>query len=434
VDRQLPVGSIVGRTSCTGDRSGERGAMTDQIDSSPRSLFLRFATWLANGYLVAFAGDALLSVADDGLRAMAMGGPALSSMREAVAFAVVLASVLMPFLLLFVPQLPKRLFLAPIAFALCFSFGTFGLPVPGEWLSAVQLVIAAATFGLIRAATGHWLLAAEMLRRKRHLVARTVFAMLVTIVALPLVVAGIAVVLLGSVLERQTAGYLDVTPTGVDVRERVLTKDGRTVVLKAMAHYGEDDFYRTLFDGLPPKSLVLAEGLTDREKRLRGFPSAAGIANMLGLTQQPGMGSIRDRKDQAPSTGARVGPANPPDIVRADVDAAEFSDDTLGLLQDLAELYAGNVAEGIRKVVARTRADPGVFTRELIDKRNAHVLAIFDEKAGDYTTIVIPWGALHMPGLEAGLEQRGYRVESERTRPVVRFGTIVDSIMKGRPS
>jgi hypothetical protein len=73
-----------------------------------------------------------------------------------------------------------------------------------------------------------------------------------------------------------------------------------------------------------------------------------------------------------------------------------------------------------------------VFTRELIDKRNAHVLAIFDEKAGDYTTIVIPWGALHMPGLEAGLKERGYRVESERTRPVVRFGTIVGSLVKGR--
>ena len=397
-------------------------------DSSPRSLFLRFATWLANGYLVAFTADALLSVADDGLRVAAMGGPALHSLRGTIALAVVLASALMPFLLLFVPQLPKRLFLAPIAFTLFFSFGTSGLPVPVEWLSVVQLVIAVATIGLIRAATGHWLLAAEMLRRKRHLVARTVFATLVTVVTLPLVAAVIVVLLLAGVLEQQTAGYLDVTSTGVDVRERVLTKDGRTVVLKAMAHYGEDDFYRTLFDGLPPKSLVLAEGLTDREKRLRGFPSAAGIANMLGLTQQPGMGSIRDRNGQAPAAGTRAAPANPPDIVRADVDAADLSDDTLALLDDLANLYAGDVAEGIRKVLARTRADPGVFTRELIDKRNANVLAIFDEKAGDYTTIVIPWGALHMPGLEAGLEQRGYRVESERTRPVVRFGTIVGSL------
>ena len=400
-------------------------------DSSPRSLFLRLATWLANGYLVAYATDAVLSIIDDGLRTVAMGGPALHSLRGMVALAVVLASALMPFLLLFVPQLPKRLFLAPIAFTLVFSFGAFGLPVPVEWLSVVQLVIAVVTLGLIRAATGHWLLAAEMLRRKRHLVARTVFATLVTVVTLPLVAAGILVLLLAAALEQQTAGYLDITPTGVDVRERVLTKDGRTVVLKAMAHYGEDDFYRTLFDGLPPKSVVLAEGISDREKRLTGFPSATGMAKAIGLTQQPGMGAIRDR---AATPGESRGTGAAPDIVRADVDTVEFSADTLGLLHDLGDLYAGDVVEGIRKVVARTRADPGVFTRELIDKRNAHVLAIFDEKAGDYTTIVIPWGALHMPGLEAGLEKRGYRVESERTRPVVRFGTIVDSLVKGRPS
>ena len=396
-----------------------------------RSLFLRFMTWLANAYLVAFAADAVLSVVDDWL---AMGGPALHSLRGSVALAVVLASVLMPFLLLFVPQLPKRLFVAPIAFALVFSFGTFGLPVPVEWLSACQLVIAAIVFGLIHAATGHWLLSADMLRRKSHLVARTVFATLVTVVTLPLVAAGIAVALLVGVLETQTAGYLDVTPTGVDVRERVLTKDGRTVVLKAMAHYGEDDFYQTLFDGLPPKSVVLAEGLTDREKRLRGFPSATGMANMLGLTQQPGMGSIRDRGKETSAADTRVAPARGPDIVRADIDAADLPEETIGLLHDLADLYSGNVAEGIRKVVARTRADPGVFTRELIDKRNAHVLAIFDEKARDYTTVVIPWGAQHMPGLEAGLEERGYRVESERTRPVVRFGTIVGSLVNRTPS
>jgi hypothetical protein len=396
-------------------------------DSSPRSFFLRLATWLANGYLVVFTTDAVLSVVDDRLRALAMGGPVLHSLRGTVALAVVLSSVLMPFLLLFVPQLPKRLFLAPIAFILFFSFGAFGLPVPVEWLSVVQLVIAVVTLGLIRAATGHWLLSADMLRRKRHLVARTVLAVLVTAVALPVVAAGIAVLLLARVLEQQTAGYLDVTPTGIDVRERVLTKDGRTVVLKAMAHYGEDDFYRTLFDGLPPKSVVLAEGISDREKRLTGFPSATGMAKAIGLTQQPGMGAIRDR---AAAPGESRGTGASPDIVRADVDTVEFSDDTLGLLHDLGDLYAGDVVEGIRKVVARTRADPGVFTRELIDKRNAHVLAIFDEKAGDYTTIVIPWGALHMPGLEAGLEKRGYRVESERTRPVVRFGTIIDSLVK----
>ena len=405
--------------------------LTDH-DSSPRSLFLRFATWLANAYLIAFAADAVLSVVDDGLRALGLGSVALLSARNFVAFAVVTGSVLVPFLLLFVPQLPKLLFVVPVVFALVCTFGASALPLPVAWLSVVQLVIATATFGLIHARSGGWMLSADTLPRKRHLVARTVLATAVTVVTLPLVAATIVLLLLASVLERETAGYLDATPTGIEVRERVLTKDGRTVVLKAMAHYGEDDFYRTLFDGLPPKSVVLAEGISDREKRLTGFPSATGMAKAIGLTQQPGMGAIRDHA-AAPgeSHGASGGS---PDIVRADVDTTEFSDDTLGLLHDLGDLYAGDIAEGIRKVIARTRADPAIFKRELIDKRNAHVLAIFDERAGDYTTIVIPWGALHMPGLEAGLRERGYRIESERMRPVVRFGTILGSLVKGRAS
>jgi hypothetical protein len=401
-------------------------------DSSPRSPCLRLATWVANAYLLAFAGDAVLSVVDDALRALGFGSLALLSVRNLVAFTVVLASVLVPFLLLFVPHLPKRLFVAPVVFALGCTFGASALPLPVTWLSVVQLGIAGVTFALIRARSGRWLLWADTLPRKRWLVVRTVLATAVTLVALPVVAATMVLLLLVGVLERETAGYLDATPTGIEVRERVLTKDGRTVVLKAMAHYGEDDFYRTLFDGLPPKSAVLAEGISDREKRLTGFPSATGMAKAIGLTQQPGMGAIRDRA-AAPGDG-HAASAGSPDIVRADVDTTEFSDDTLGLLHDLGDLYAGDVAGGIRKVIARTRADPAIFKRELVDKRNAHVLAVFDERAADYTTIVIPWGALHMPGLEAGLRERGYRIESERMRPVVRFGTILGSLLKGRAS
>jgi hypothetical protein len=37
-----------------------------------------------------------------------------------------------------------------------------------------------------------------------------------------------------------------------------------------------------------------------------------------------------------------------------------------------------------------------------------------------------------MPGLEAGLRERGYAVQSERMRPVVRFETILGSLVKGR--
>jgi len=395
---------------------------------------LRLTAWLANLYLIAFAGDALLSCADDALRALAGEHPALHMARTFVGLALLLASMLMPLLLLFVPHLPKLVFLPPIAFTLFFLFGTRFVPFSIAWLSVVQALVAAGSFLILRARTGAWLLAPARLPRKRYLVARTMLATMVTVVALPLMASAVVVLGLVAALERETAGWLDLTASGIDVRESVLTKDGRTVVLTAMMHYGEEDFYRTLLDGLPARSLVLAEGITDRGKRLSAFPSALKIAKMFGLTQQPGLGGAT-RPRAAGAAPSHPGESRPPttgsgthpDVVRADIDAAEFSDTTIAVLHDLAGLYGGDaMTESLRRLVARTRTgdDLAVFKREVIDMRNANLLATFDDRAEAYTTIMIPWGALHMPGLEAGLLERGYRVDTQRQRAVVRFGTI----------
>ena len=304
--------------------------------------------------------------------------------------------------------------------------GLFGGPVVA-WLDWVQLPVAAATFLLLKARTGGWLLATSRLPRKRHLVVRTVFATVVTIVVVPVMTAALIVLVLVATLERSSDGHLEVTGTGVVVRETVLTKDGRTVLLVPMVHFGEGEFYRTIFEEIPPGSLVLAEGITDREKRLAVFPSAMKLASALGLTTQPDPRvAVRPGPAPAVERGAGPTPASSarPEVVIADVDVAEFSDATIAVLRDLAGLYdSGSLGEAMRRLVARTRARDGFATvkDDLIDKRNAKLLQAFDERAGGYTTIVIPWGAMHVPGLEAGLRERGYRVDAERERTVMRF-------------
>jgi hypothetical protein len=405
-------------------------------DPSRRSAVLRLMAWLANVYLVAFAGDAFLSVVDDGLGLL--GIEQLRGVRNVVGTAVLAATGLLPFLLLFVPHLPKPAFLPPVAFTLFFLFGGPFAPGAMLWPSVLQLLAAAASFLMVRSRTGRFLLSPARLPRVRHLVTRTLLATAVTLVVLPLAALLGAALALAVLIERETAGYVDFTPSGIDVRESVLTKDDRTVLLMAMAHYGEEDFYRTLFEGMPPGSLILAEGLTDRGKRLRAFPSATRIAKVLGLTQQPGPATLVPRTDDASSgpPPASRPPANPartrPAVVVADVDAADLSDETLALIHDLADLYAGDaMVDAFRRVLARTRRDPGVFKRELVDGRNAHVLATFDDAAEGYRTIAIPWGALHMPGLEAGLVERGYRLEAQRSRAVVRFWGVVRSLAGG---
>ena len=51
------------------------------------------------------------------------------------------------------------------------------------------------------------------------------------------------------------------------------------------------------------------------------------------------------------------------------------------------------------------------------------------QRIGEYDTIVIPWGAQHMPGLEAALRERGFQIQSQRMLPIARYQTIIDRIL-----
>lgn len=417
-------------------------------DSLPRrSVVLRLATWLANLYVILLAGDALLEA---GVlvtigRVSPSTYPGLRSVRDALAGAIVLETFLaIPFLLLFVPHLPKLPFLPMIAFTTA-GFVTvldrtvFGgefaarLGVPAtsvnRALDYAFPCVAAASILLLRARTGGWLLSASRLPRKRYLVVRTVFASAVTLGVVLLTAFALMVVGLLRAIEHQASGYLKFTGSGVVVRESVLTKDGRTVMLLPMVHFGEDDFYRTIYGEIPAGSLVLAEGITDREQRLPGFHPTLKIARALGLVMQPApavavrMGAGHAVEAGAGGTGAGVRP----DVVLADVDMASFSDRTIAMLRAVADLYdSASVGEAIRRLSACGHAGSFASVRgDLIDKRNANLLRAFDERAGSYSTIVIPWGAWHMPGLETGLRERGYRVDAQREHTVMRFQTMV---------
>jgi hypothetical protein len=415
---------------------------------SRRSVVLQLMAGLGNAYLVLFAVDAVLSIpdllaGDPELHAMASAHPAMYSARLTLGLVILLASVLLPFVLLFVPQLPRLPFVAPVAFSLVAGFGRFLTSLTVESLAIIQPFLAAASFLLVELSTGAWWLRSARLPHRRHLVLRTAVATLVTIVALPLAAAALLVLLLLSTLEHQSAGYLDVTVAGIDARETVLTKDGHTVVLKPMLHFGEDDFYRTLFDGIPPGSLVLAEGITDREKRLLTFPSASKIARVLGLANQPDPRAMlpaavaSDRPRAVERTSHSPDATSPPDIVNADVDTAEFSEATLGVQRDVARIYdSDSIADALRRLLARNRPreELALLKRELVDMRNAKVLARLDDEAPTHATIVLPWGAMHMPGLEAGLTERGYRIDAQRRRPVLRFDRLVGWLTGKRPA
>ena len=423
------------------------------IQPGRRSLVLRLAVWFANLYLVAFAIDAVWSLVDvaldlPDLRTLQSTHPTLGAALAALATLLIACSLLMPYVLLFVPHLPKLPFLPPMVFILAI------LLLAGFWerdriesfhdqLNIAEFLLVGTSLALLRMRTGGWLLSAATLPRKRHLVARTVLATIVAVAATATIAPAIVAVALASGLERQTGGWVDFTASTVELRERVLEKDGRTVVLTGVVHLGEKDFYRTLYDDVPPRSVILAEGITDREKRSLGFPSAMKIANALGLTGQPDPGTLPRELDARRAEEAAARPDAPPpprpDVVLADVDMADFSPVTLDIFRGLAEAYdGGSIVDTIRRAIASTRAhsseDLATFSNDVIDKRNQKLLATFDAKAARYDTIVIPWGVMHMKGIQAGLEERGYQVQTTRQRTAIRFRTILAWLASRRRS
>ena len=65
----------------------------------------------------------------------------------------------------------------------------------------------------------------------------------------------------------------------------------------------------------------------------------------------------------------------------------------------------------------------GVMT-DIIDKRNEAVIASLSKTLQHYDTIIIPWGAMHMPGIEAAILEQGFKPGEKKERMSLDFRTL----------
>jgi hypothetical protein len=405
--------------------------------TSRRSTFLIIAAIAVNVYLVGYGADAALSTVDALLNG-ATGYEGLANARQFLADSVFLASFAIVLLLIFVPQLPRRILLPPVLFLIWVDLGAFPLLRLGadEAMELVlplgQLAVFAAVVVALSRRTGTWYLTAATLPRKQHLIRHTLIALAATLVLSPFVLAGLGIVAVVSALEQQTHDYLRFDLTGIDVKERVFTKGNKTVHLIGMVHIGDPAFYRAVSDGFTPGALVLTEGVTDRQGLLTAKLSYSHVAQAIGLGQQPPFQELAAaRKDQATADSgtAKEPPKTPPDIVDADVDMSDLSKTTVNFIDWIGTVYASG---SLREAVARLMVEPQPFSAadvamvldDIIKTRNAKVLSTFDMDIAGHDTVFIPWGAEHMPGVEEGLRQRGFAFQSERRLRVAGYGTI----------
>ncbi len=456
----LPVNNFRLHAAILVEGQGKR-FMDQSTVGERRSAFLAFMAVLANVYLVAFAADAGLSLIEELFRA-ATGSQALLEARIILATMVVLGALIMVAVVLFVPHLPKLVFLPLIAFALWAGVGVPPLfPAEGDTITlillvALQVALALAAFVINKHRTGTWFIAASRLPHLRHLGLRTAFAVMILFLLLPITIAGLTLAGTASYLEQETNGFVDFTTSEIKLSERIYQREDKRVVLVGMMHFGESDFYDTLFAEFPADALILAEGVTDRENRLSSNLSYQRLARVLGLEQQPVLeptpalndfeSQVDEGTENAPEEAIdEAASAQPdsiriaevrPDVLYADADLADFSESTIAFLNETATIYdSPSAADAIDRILKLSEQyseeEIEQVYEDIIYKRNDRLIIALDENLTRYDTIIIPWGAMHMPDLETALQDREFSQVSERDIPLIRYETIINSL-RGR--
>jgi hypothetical protein len=406
-------------------------------DTKQRDGVLGAAVLAANIFLIAFTVDATFSVIDELLHFASF--TALTPVRNFVAELVVFAAFIMGVVLVFTPRLPKRVLLPPILFALWCDFGAppFGIIYQSHTfdllIAIAQLVLAGIAFALIYLRTQGWLLKAESLPHKDRIALRIAGNFATSVIVLFLAMIVLSIVSFGALITRETHGYIQFGLTSVEAQETTLVKGRSTVRLVGMVHIAEPQFYQSLIDTLPPHGLVLAEGVTDNQKLLAKGLSYRNAAHALGLQQQPSLALALEQRHEQEAAKPAAQQAALPTIEDADIDISSFTPTTIRFLREVSDLYRGH---SLGEVMARFSAlqkkftphDYTVLMTDIIDKRNRNLLAQFNAQETGHDMIVIPWGAEHMPFMEASLRAQGYRITAQDVRRVAGYGTMLGAL------
>jgi len=389
----------------------------------------------ANLYLFLFLVDAGLSLIDELLVAFEMPIPAFTSLRLLVAYTVIALSMLLFACLGIDRRLPKRLFL-PLT--LYISWCTVALwplsgVLPRELLpllaSVGQCLVVACVLVLMR---GRLFLPEGTFQGEMFSLGNTLGFTAVNLLLLPpaLVFGGLAVT--SYYLEEQTAGFLRISPIGIYMSERSYRLDAKEVRLAGMMHIGKPEYYEDLARSLPAKgAIILVEGVSDQDGLLEHHFNYSELASVMGLSSQETLRIDGNPVDLQHLDERVVRRANRPDIARADIDVNQFEPLTIEFLnilgrslfsqQPLTERFAvyndwaGQhlTPEGMAGILA-----------DILDKRNAAVIAGMLRSLALYETIIIPWGAMHMPAIERAVLEQGFAPTTRLERLSLDFRTL----------
>lgn len=390
---------------------------------------------LANTYLFLFLVDAGMSLFDELLVTFGQAVPAITSLRLVTAYAVVGLSPVLYACLGIDRRLPKRL-IVPLTVYIAWCtvalwpmsavMARENLPL----LAALGQVLLVAI--LLVAKRGRLWLAVERFQGKAFRLGNTLGFTAVNLLLLPCVLLFGALAATSDYLEKETAGFLRLSPVGVYLSERSYRHDDQEIRLAGMMHVGQQAYYDDLARSLPVKgAVILAEGVSDQDRLLTYHFNYSELAAVMGLSSQETMQIDANRIDLDQLDAHTVGRANKPDIVRADIDVNRFAPETIEFLNllgrtlfsasPLAERFAEYSAWADRNMTPNRMNS---IMADILDKRNEVVIGSMIRTLGFYDTVVIPWGAMHMPAIERAVLAQGFVAGPRQERLALDFRTL----------
>lgn len=394
----------------------------------------------ANLFLFFFLTDGLLSTIDD-LLGLAFGIEGLSPLRTLNALATLFLAVALFFSLGIDRRLPKRIFLPLCLFLLWSTTGCWplvGMLTTKHLLllaSLLQLLLGVLTLIYLRWRSGTSIqLTNEDFNGPPFSLGNTLGYFALTLLALPLLLGYTALATISQQVDAQTAGFMRISPVGLYMKERIYQQQDKKVRLTGMIHIGESSYFHDLAESLEgARTIVLAEGVSDKQGLLTSRFDYGDIGNLLGLTTQDEMEfaahkvSLEELDDEAADTSSQ----DDIHIAVADIDLSSFTPLTVEFLNVLGRLIS---AEGSFQQNYAAYNDwldkhmsPELYDTimgDILDKRNAALIGNLDTALQHYDTVVIPWGAMHMPALESELLAQGFHQIGERERLSLEFATL----------
>lgn len=400
---------------------------------------------IANLFLILFLTDGAVSLFDE-LFSLLSPMPLLSQLRTFLADVVILMAFTVFQALGIDKRLPKHIFLPLILFVCLVPIAAWAFPFLaasrgyGLLAALLQLLLCLwPIYNLKEMGEPGMILPKAMFNGPFFSLKNTVVFTGISLVVIPLVSVLLLFATANSFMQRNTSGYMRLGAAGVYMTEKVYQRDNKTVRLVGMIHIGEKRYYEDLVGSIVPgRTIILAEGVSDSKKLLPNRLDYGKVANYLGLTlQQENMHFkgrlIESLVPEKPTAKSRTRSMTPRvDILRADVDVSSFRPPTIGFLDELGKQMKdestsvqGLTASSALSAKYMTPEIQKVIMEDILYRRNQEVIRHLNKAVPGYDTVVIPWGAMHMPEIEAEILKQGFTLQQVHERLSIDFRKVL---------